>query len=190
MVIWALILSSCTLFTWAAWNYLRTIALVFWIAEVKLVPVMPYKIAHINLSSKSKENAERELKEYESETNRMRADSVTEGTRKAVETPIVGWHTGSYPFVCILMMSDVRNMVGGETAIPEAQRRDHQDVRSDSGKLPLHSPFMDNRLYHIGFCNHHKGRYIAHQVMRALGAQDRITAVTSERPPKVCPRQR
>lgn len=78
---------------------------------------MPYEISHINLSSKSKEDAEQELKAYQAEEDRMRADEGIGGCREAIETPIVGWHTDSYPFVCVLMMSDVRNMVGGETAI-------------------------------------------------------------------------
>lgn len=30
---------------------------------------------------------------------------------------IVGWHRDSYPFVCVLMMSDTTDMVGGETAL-------------------------------------------------------------------------
>lgn len=33
------------------------------------------------------------------------------------DKPIVGWHTDSYPFVCVLMMSDCTDMVGGETAL-------------------------------------------------------------------------
>lgn len=30
---------------------------------------------------------------------------------------IVGWHRDSYPFVCVLMMSDTTHMIGGETAL-------------------------------------------------------------------------
>ena len=30
---------------------------------------------------------------------------------------IVGWHRDSYPFVCVLMMSDTTGMIGGETAL-------------------------------------------------------------------------
>jgi hypothetical protein len=78
---------------------------------------MPYEIAHINLSSKSKEDAQQELARYEDDTRRYQEDEGIGGCREVVETPIVGWHTDSYPFVCVLMMSDVRGMVGGETAI-------------------------------------------------------------------------
>lgn len=31
--------------------------------------------------------------------------------------PVVGWHRDSYPFVCVLMMSDTTGMLGGETAL-------------------------------------------------------------------------
>ena len=33
------------------------------------------------------------------------------------DMPVVGWHRDSYPFVCVLMLSDCTNMVGGETAL-------------------------------------------------------------------------
>lgn len=33
------------------------------------------------------------------------------------EKPIVDWHTDSYPFVCVTMLSDCTGMIGGETAL-------------------------------------------------------------------------
>ena len=33
------------------------------------------------------------------------------------DKPIVDWHTDSYPFVCVTMLSECRDMVGGETAL-------------------------------------------------------------------------
>lgn len=78
---------------------------------------MPYEIAHINLSSKSKEDAQQELARCQEHQRRCQEDEGIGGCLEVVETPIVGWHTDSYPFVCVLMMSDVRDMVGGETAI-------------------------------------------------------------------------
>jgi hypothetical protein len=33
------------------------------------------------------------------------------------DIPVTKWHVDSYPFVCVLMMSDASNMVGGETAV-------------------------------------------------------------------------
>jgi hypothetical protein len=65
------------------------------------VPVMDYEIGHINMSVpgakiKCKKDA-----------------PITEDDEEA----IVGWHRDSYPFVCVLMMSDTTGMIGGETAL-------------------------------------------------------------------------
>lgn len=30
---------------------------------------------------------------------------------------VVSWHCDAYPFVCVLMLSDVTEMIGGETAL-------------------------------------------------------------------------
>ncbi|KAL5386739.1 hypothetical protein PMIN06_010543 [Paraphaeosphaeria minitans] len=156
---------DCAPFTWDAWNHAETIALISEIAEVELVPAMHYEIAHINLSSKSKEDAQQELEKYQEHQRRYQEDEGIGGCREVVETPIVGWHTDSYPFVCVLMMSDVRGMIGGETAI-----------RMVNGKvLKMRGPSQ-------GCAVIMQGRYITHQAMRALGAQERITSVTSFRP--------
>lgn len=62
-----------------------------------LVPVIDFEIGHMNISiSKGEEQSE---------------DSA------AVDRPIVSWHTDSYPFVCVTMLSDCSNMAGGETAL-------------------------------------------------------------------------
>ena len=33
------------------------------------------------------------------------------------DLPVVGWHTDSFPFVIVTMLSDCTNMVGGESMI-------------------------------------------------------------------------
>jgi hypothetical protein len=67
------------------------------IAGVELVPVMDYEIGHINISVPGSKN------------------SVFDDGDD--EDAVVGWHRDSYPFVCVLMMSDTTGMVGGETAL-------------------------------------------------------------------------
>jgi hypothetical protein len=64
------------------------------IAGVDLVPVIDYEIGHVNISV---------LKEG------------TDGSD--MQKPVVDWHSDSYPFVCVLMLSDTDGMVGGETAL-------------------------------------------------------------------------
>jgi hypothetical protein len=41
---------------------------------------------------------------------------------------VVDWHRDSYPFVCVLMMSDTTGMIGGETAL-KTGRGDVMKVR-------------------------------------------------------------
>lgn len=119
----ALTLCRHARFTYEAWTHPESVALISRIAEVELVPVMDYEIAHINLSSKSRADAEQELKEYQQEQLHLPQDEGIGGCGEVVAKPIVGWHTDSYPFVCVLMMSDVSGMVGGETAIRRADGR-------------------------------------------------------------------
>ncbi|RMZ74005.1 ubiquitin-conjugating enzyme e2 [Pyrenophora seminiperda CCB06] len=149
-------------FTYAAWTHPDTIAIVSKLAGIDLVPWGDYEIAHINLSSKTVAQVEAELKAINQSGNEGSAeDIVVPGQDK----PIVGWHTDSYPFVCVLMMSDVSGMVGGETALRTA----------DNQVLKVRGPSQ-------GCAAILQGRYITHQAVRALGAKERITAVTSWRP--------
>jgi hypothetical protein len=60
---------------------------------------MDYEIGHINMSVPGRKA------QYDS--------SVVKDDEEA----IVGWHRDSYPFVCVLMMSDTTGMIGGETAL-------------------------------------------------------------------------
>lgn len=85
-------------FTFNAWKHPETLAIVSKIAGVELVPVIDYEIGNINLS----------VPADKSEFALARNDD---------DDAIVGWHRDSYPFVCVLMMSDTTGMVGGETAL-------------------------------------------------------------------------
>lgn len=79
---------------------------------------MNLEIAHVNISVKSVQAARDELEsvappstERPSKTRRLNDDD---------EKPVVGWHNDSYPFVCVTMLSDCTNMIGGETALRTA----------------------------------------------------------------------
>jgi hypothetical protein len=65
------------------------------------VPVIDYEIGHINISIPGLV------------TKNSEGVVIAEDDGKAV----VDWHRDSYPFVCVLMMSDTTGMVGGETAL-------------------------------------------------------------------------
>jgi hypothetical protein len=126
---------------------------------------MDYEIGHINFSVKSSEETREERAEIESQKRIYEDDEGIAGCPWEDDKPIVGWHTDSYPFVCVLMLSDCTDMVGGETAL-----------RTGTGEiLKVRGPEM-------GCAVVLQGRYIAHQALRALGAKERITSVTSFRP--------
>ncbi|KAG9248311.1 hypothetical protein BJ878DRAFT_476571 [Calycina marina] len=136
-------------FIFEAWKHPKILAIMSKIAGVDLVPVMDYEIGHVNMSVPG---------------NKVNYDSnalISEEDEKA----IVGWHRDSYPFVCVLMMSDTTNMVGGETAL-----------RTGTGEIKkVRGPAK-------GCAVVLQGRYIDHQALQAFGGQERITMVTSFRP--------
>ncbi|KAF2084180.1 hypothetical protein K490DRAFT_49596 [Saccharata proteae CBS 121410] len=152
-------------FTYDAWKNPETLKIISNIAGVDLVPVMDVEIGHINLSVKSEEQTKQELDAISKQKRFFADDEGIGGCPWEDEKPVVGWHTDSYPFVCVLMLSDCTSMVGGETALRTA----------DGNVIKVRGPQM-------GCAVILQGRYITHQALRALGAQERITSVTSFRP--------
>jgi hypothetical protein len=87
------------------------------IAGIDLVPVMELEIGHINISVISKEDRASGGVAAVTEKANRDADEGVAGCPWEEESPIVDWHTDSYPFVCVTMLSDCTTMVGGETAL-------------------------------------------------------------------------
>ncbi|MCJ1471831.1 hypothetical protein MMC13_000472 [Lambiella insularis] len=157
-------------FIYDTWKNPETLAIVSGIAGIDLVTEMDFEIGHINISVKSEKQKDEELQAY-SEKTQAEADEGIGGCPWEDDKPIVDWHTDSYPFVCVTMLSDCTNMIGGETAL-----------RTGTGDiLKVRGPQM-------GCAVVLQGRYIEHQALRALGTAERITMVTSFRPR--CPDQR
>lgn len=78
---------------------------------------MDFEVGHINFSVKSERDTQKERETIESQKRLFEEDEGISGCPWEDDKPIVGWHTDSYPFVCVLMLSDCTNMVGGETAL-------------------------------------------------------------------------
>ncbi|KAF2831948.1 hypothetical protein CC86DRAFT_280830 [Ophiobolus disseminans] len=152
-------------FTFAAWTHPMTIAIISKLAGIDLTPWGDYEIAHINLSIKTEEQAKAERTAVHSRNTSVHLDEGIDVSGSEDEKPIVGWHTDSYPFVCVLMLSDCTNMTGGETALRTA----------DGEIIKVRGPTE-------GCAVVLQGRYITHQATRARGSMERITAVTSFRP--------
>jgi hypothetical protein len=93
-----------------AWKSLDTLAIISRIAEIDLVPVIDWEIGHVNISLQSEDEKFKALAE------KARRDTEENDARED-EDPVVDWHTDSYPFVCVTMLSDCTDMIGGETAL-------------------------------------------------------------------------
>lgn len=127
---------SETPFTTAAWTHPATVAAVSAMAGIELTPVFNYEIAHTNIS--------------------VAGDSK----------PVVGWHNDSYPFVCVLMVSDTTDMVGGETCL----RKPDGEIIKVADPKQGHATVL-------------QGGYITHMASRPADLdRERITLVTSYRP--------
>ncbi|MCJ1253142.1 hypothetical protein MMC24_000949 [Lignoscripta atroalba] len=151
-------------FVYDTWKNPETLAIVSKVAGVELVTEMDFEIGHINVSVKSEQQKAEELVAY-AEKMSTEADEGIAGCPWEDDKPIVDWHTDSYPFVCVTMLSDCTNMIGGETAL-----------KTGNGDI------MKVRGPQMGCAVVLQGRYIEHQALRALGATERITMVTSFRP--------
>lgn len=99
-----------------AWKSPETLAIISKIAGVELVPAMDFEIGHINISVQSEEQKNKALAAV-AEKKKRDADEGVSGCPWEDEQPIVDWHTDSYPFVCVTMLSDCTEMIGGETAL-------------------------------------------------------------------------
>ena len=91
-------------FTYDAWKSPEVIARISEVAGVDLVPSIDFEIANINISIN---NPNVEV-------------ALTDDKPQEDELPAVAWHYDSFPFVCVTMLSDCTDMVGGETALRTA----------------------------------------------------------------------
>ncbi|KAJ5385810.1 hypothetical protein N7509_008351 [Penicillium cosmopolitanum] len=140
-------------------------------AGVDLIPAMDYEISHTNVQLgpggldavrktplEPPAATEEAISEFEKDKPQTRA--VTDQTR-----PIIEWHRDSHPFVCVVMLSDARHMIGGETELKKA----------DGSTLKVKAPQM-------GCAVILQGRYITHTAAPAANMPERVTIVTSFRP--------
>ncbi|PWY86155.1 hypothetical protein BO70DRAFT_386432 [Aspergillus heteromorphus CBS 117.55] len=156
--------ADCAPFVYDAWKSPETLAIISKIAGVDLVPAMDFEIGHVNVSVNSEEEKNKALTAA-MEKARRQSDEGVAGCAWEDDDPIVDWHTDSYPFVCVTMLSDCQDMVGGETALRKA----------DGEIVKVRGPQMGSAVIL-------QGRYIEHKALRALGTTERISMVTSFRP--------
>ncbi len=123
--------SSCRYgpFTHDAWTHPETLQILSSIAGVELTPAIDYELGSINFSVKSDQQARDELDTIERQKQFFAEDEGIAGCPWEDDKPVVGWHKDSYPFVCVLMLSDCKNMVGGETALCSADGKTILKIR-------------------------------------------------------------
>ncbi|CAG9953048.1 unnamed protein product [Clonostachys rosea f. rosea IK726] len=139
-------------FTYAAWNSPELLAAVSKVAGIDVVPSFDFEVANINISVNSGGKPVTEPKKDD-------GNPLSDGLSS------VAWHYDSFPFVCVVMLSDCTDMVGGETAL-----------RTSSGEImKVRGPAMGTAVVL-------QGRYIEHQALKALGGRERISMVTCFRP--------
>lgn len=83
----------------AAWHSPELLAAVSAIAGVELVPWADYDTGHVNVS-------------VESSNGKERSTVSQQGDQEAFT-----WHVDSCLFVCVTMLSDCTDMIGGKTVI-------------------------------------------------------------------------
>ncbi|KIV82674.1 hypothetical protein PV11_04768 [Exophiala sideris] len=94
------------------------------------------------------------------------AESPSETSAQQDEPLSLGvWHKDAYPWVCVVMLSNPTNMVGGETGIR----------RGDGVLAKYRGPQMGWAVMMQGGC-------IDHIALQGLGTGERVTMVTSFRP--------
>lgn len=78
---------------------------------------MDFEIGHINFSMSNEEDKWRDLAAAAAAATAEKHEREATGESQEDESPIVDWHTDSYPFVCVTMLSDCTDMIGGETTL-------------------------------------------------------------------------
>ncbi|CUM64983.1 uncharacterized protein PRCAT00002601001 [Priceomyces carsonii] len=147
-----------TPFIYQAWTHPKTTELVSTMAGVELEVIMDYEIAHVNIGIKDPKVAEEE--------KLRNSDVASKSVGDSEEIPaIVGWHYDSYPFVCVLMLSDTSEMIGGETSLR----------MGDRGKVAIVPGPQSGSAAVL------QGRLIEHIAPSPMGMTERITMVTSYR---------
>ncbi|ODV66267.1 hypothetical protein HYPBUDRAFT_157460 [Hyphopichia burtonii NRRL Y-1933] len=152
-------------FIHSAWNHPLTIDLISKMADVELEIIYDYETAVVNISMKSEEQAAEERIKF------AREQSLS-GVSNGEDIPaVVGWHYDSPPLVCVLMLSDTTNMIGGETCL----RKGLREGETTEEVIPVPGPSRGNACVL-------QGRFIEHIAPKPLGSSERMTMVTSFRP--------
>jgi hypothetical protein len=159
--------SEDTPFVDAVWRAPEVIKACSDAAGVELDVVYDYEIAHINVQVDALEDGmplDQALPPAMPPNQAL--SSPPAPIDQSEELASVGrWHTDSYPWVCVCMLSDPSNMVGGETGLR----------KGDGTIAKVRGP-------QTGWAVMMQGGCIEHIALRAVGTGERVSMVTSFRP--------
>lgn len=120
------------------WHSPEVLKIVSDLAGVDLVPALDYEISHTNvqLGPGGIDEVRRTPVEPPVATEEAIRKSEEDRKKKRAMTdqskPIIEWHKDSHPWVCVVMLSDARHMVGGETEL----------MKGDGSTLKVRAPQM------------------------------------------------
>ncbi|KAJ9299615.1 hypothetical protein DTO271G3_2499 [Paecilomyces variotii] len=152
-------------FTYSFWTSPEVLGVVSSLAGVDLVPVMDHEIAHTNVQLGPKGvDGVKDTPVEPPEAPRVIGTHTHMPEVKKAEA-LVPWHRDSHPFVCVVMLSDARYMIDGETELR----------KGDGTTIKVKSPGMGGAVVL-------QGRHVSHLAIPAANMPERITMVTSFRP--------
>ncbi|PLB47804.1 hypothetical protein P170DRAFT_456552 [Aspergillus steynii IBT 23096] len=148
------------------WEHPETMRIVSEVAGVPLEVVMPAEIGHTNIQVEgdtvaemaSKLQVEPAVEKVDVSPEEREYDPLSD------DAAVIPWHYDSYPYVCVLMLSETEGMIGGETYIK----------RGDRTAQKVEGP-------QIGHAVMLQGGEVQHLAARARGVKERITTITSYR---------
>ncbi|KAJ5851752.1 uncharacterized protein N7529_011137 [Penicillium soppii] len=148
------------------WTHPDTMRFVSEAIGVPLEVVMPTEIGHTNIQVQGTTIAEM--------ASNLRVEPTAETLELSPEdraydpltdkSSIIPWHYDSYPYVCVLMLSETDGMIGGETYI----KKGNGEAQKVEGPQLGHAVML-------------QGGEVCHLAARAKGVKERISTITSYR---------
>jgi hypothetical protein len=155
-------------FAYAMWRSTEVLKACSDAAGVDLDVIMDYEIGQLNVQLPKGTNLDDPITENLPPPVPPSADdedTVEQEEGADLKGLVSAWHHDSYPWVCVLMLSDPITMSGGETALR----------KGDGGIVKMRQPGM-------GYAVMMQGSLISHAALRTLGSGERVTFVVSMRP--------
>ena len=140
-------------------------------AQCDLEVVFDYEIGHINVqlppgTDEGDDDLSKLLPPVDPPSQRADvSEEEAEASAAAGIANVTAWHNDSFPWVCVVMLSDPTGMKGGEAALR----------KGDGSILKVRGPQK-------GCAVMMQGGLINHVALKSLGVGERITMVTSFRP--------